>query len=183
MGRALRLIIMNCAGAYPGRADRSTLGHAGKYAWCIGEDETDARWTPLHVERGFSPQQGAVTTFWGLSSVQVGEHQSADPEPIVAAIGRAFRSGGIAPAREQEVVVVIGGEHRETIAGAGWTKRDVRACLFEHAPGPPVASPDDFLVVAAGGSGGRFSAYVPSWGNKRGHQAVTKPIDWRGAST
>ncbi len=46
IGRALRLIIMNCAGAYPGAVDRATLGHPGKYSWCIGEDASDERWNP-----------------------------------------------------------------------------------------------------------------------------------------
>ena len=72
--------------------------------------------------------------------------------------------------------MVVGAEHRETIAGAGWTKDDVRDCLFRNAPGPPVAAPEDFLVVAAGGTGGRFSAFSLSWGVKSTHAAVTKLV-------
>src|SRR3972149_9424796 len=106
IGRAMRLIIMNCAGAYPGKADRATLGHAGKSSWCIGEDEGDPRWSPLHVERGLRPDQGAATTFFGMSTVQVSEHKSAHPEGIVDAIGRAMLSGGIPREGPREAVVV-----------------------------------------------------------------------------
>ena len=177
IGRVLRLIIMNCAGAMPGEADRSTLGHAGKYAWCIGEDELDARWNPLHVERGFEASEGTVTTFWGLSPAQVDEHNTRDPARIVGAIGNAITAPDPEFLRGHEIVVVIAAEHRETIAGAGWSKDDVRECLHHAVPEGTVESPDDFLVVAAGGTGGRFSAYSVNWGVKSGCAAVTKTIE------
>jgi hypothetical protein len=41
---------------------------------------------------------------------------------------------------------------------------------------PLVESPDDILVVAAGGRAGAFSAYIPGWGSKRSSQAVTKEV-------
>ena len=39
-----------------------------------------------------------------------------------------------------------------------------------------VESPDDILIVAAGGRAGAFSAYVPGWGSRRASQAVSKEI-------
>jgi hypothetical protein len=41
---------------------------------------------------------------------------------------------------------------------------------------PLVASPDDILVVAAGGRAGAFSAYIPGWSSSRSSQAVTKEV-------
>jgi hypothetical protein len=97
-------------------------------------------------------------------------------------------------------VVVLAGEHVRTIAGDGWDKKRIRQFLFEHtqnshahlkrtqrlsgdlAPGdeqkmrPLVASPDDILVVAAGGRAGAFSCYIPGWGSAKSSQAVTKEI-------
>ena len=70
IGRAVRLIISNVTGAVPGVLDKSTLGHAGKYTWCIAEAEDESLWEPLHVERGFSASQSAVTVFAGLSPIQ-----------------------------------------------------------------------------------------------------------------
>ena len=177
IGRALRLIIMNCAGAYPGAADRATLGHPGKYSWCIGEDESDERWNPLHVERGFEASDGTVTTFWGMSPAQVDEHETRDPANIVGAIANAMTAPAPEFLRGREIVVVIAAEHRETIAGAGWSKDDVRECLHRAVPERTVESPDDFLVVAAGGTGGRFSAFSVNWGVKSGYAAVTKTIE------
>jgi hypothetical protein len=87
-----------------------------------------------------------------------------------------------------------------TIAGDGWTKAMIREFLFAHTqnshahlrrthqmvgavqPGdearlrPLVESPDDILVVAAGGRAGAFSCYIPGWGGKRSSRAVTKEV-------
>jgi len=41
---------------------------------------------------------------------------------------------------------------------------------------PLVASPDDILVVAAGGRAGAFSVYIPGWSSSRSSQAVTKEV-------
>jgi hypothetical protein len=41
---------------------------------------------------------------------------------------------------------------------------------------PLVESPDDILVVAAGGRAGAFSCYIPGWASKRASHAVTKEI-------
>ena len=96
--------------------------------------------------------------------------------------------------------IVLAGEHMRTIAKNDWGKTDIRRFVFEqtqntHAhlkrtarmsgpidPGdeaklrPLVASPDDILVVAAGGRAGAFSAYIPGWSSSRSSQAVTKEV-------
>ena len=41
---------------------------------------------------------------------------------------------------------------------------------------PLIETPDDLLVVAAGGRAGSFSAYVPGWGSRRSSQAITKEV-------
>jgi hypothetical protein len=54
---------------------------------------------------------------------------------------------------------------------------------------PLVASPDDILVVAAGGRAGAFSCYIPGWGSAKSSQAVTvevrrrRPVEGRGSPT
>jgi hypothetical protein len=88
----------------------------------------------------------------------------------------------------------------KTIAADGWDKKRIRQFLFDKtqnshahlkrtdrmsgaiAPGdeermrPLVASPDDILVVAAGGRAGAFSCYIPGWGSAKSSQAVTKEV-------
>jgi hypothetical protein len=52
IGRTVRLFLLNVLGGHPGQLDRSTLGHPGKFTFCIAEDEEDSPWLPLSVERG-----------------------------------------------------------------------------------------------------------------------------------
>ncbi|MDP6349749.1 MAG: hypothetical protein QGG58_08245 [Chloroflexota bacterium] len=177
VGRALRLVLLNCAGSVPGGTDRSTLGHPGKYSWCIAEDESDERWDPLHVVRDFAPAQGAVTTFWGLSTLQISDHVSPDPEGILASFAAQLHRPGMPRGGGCQVVVVVGGEHRETLAGAGLTKEDVRDGLFRLRPDATISEPEDILVVAAGGTGGRFSALTFSWGSGQRCLAATRPVE------
>jgi hypothetical protein len=99
-----------------------------------------------------------------------------------------------------QYLVILAGEHMRTIAGDGWTKAQVRQFLFDHTrnsvahlkrthrmagpiqPGDEekhqslVETPDDILVVAAGGRAGAFSGYIPGWGGKHSSQAVTKEV-------
>lgn len=49
IGRAVRLVMRNVIGTLPGRLDRSTLGHGGKYSFCIAENEAESPWLPVHV--------------------------------------------------------------------------------------------------------------------------------------
>jgi tellurite resistance-related uncharacterized protein len=86
------------------------------------------------------------------------------------------------------------------MAQAGWSKDDIRQFCFEHTrtsqaelkrinvmPGAVqpadettmhtlVETPQDFIIVAAGGRAGVQSAYIPGWGGKRSSQSVTKEI-------
>src|SRR5712664_3135788 len=61
IGRALRLVMRNVCGSLPGLLDRGTVGHPGKLSYVIAENEAGSPWTPLHVERGFRPEQSTVT--------------------------------------------------------------------------------------------------------------------------
>jgi hypothetical protein len=101
--------------------------------------------------------------------------------------------------------VVLGGEHMRTIAADGWSKADIRKFIFENTtntiahfkqtaripgavkPGdetatrPLVQSPDDILVVAAGGRAGSFSCFIPGWASRTSSEAVTVVIKERSA--
>src|SRR5262249_52736122 len=61
IGRALRLVIRNVCRSIPYFLDRATFSTPARYSFCIGEDEEDSSWLPLHVERGFEPGTSAVT--------------------------------------------------------------------------------------------------------------------------
>jgi len=46
IGRAVRLVVRNVISSLPGRLDRATLGHPGKYTSVIVENEADSLWPP-----------------------------------------------------------------------------------------------------------------------------------------
>jgi hypothetical protein len=67
IGRTTRLIILNVLHGVPGGLDRSTLGHPGKFTYCVAEDEDGSPWTPLSVERGVPAGASAVTVLTAMA--------------------------------------------------------------------------------------------------------------------
>ena len=195
IGRALRLVISNVTGAVSGVLDKATLGHAGKYTWCIAEAEDVSPWRPLHVERGVSLDEGAVTVFAGLSPTQVDFHASTDPEAILTRFSDAMFATGHG---KGEIVIVLCPEHVGHLKAARWTKKQIREFLFEatHRKAsewvrmgamqegevdgddsiPVALSPENITIVVAGGAAGAFSAVVPLWGGGSNSRSVTKKI-------
>lgn len=199
IGRALRLVMRNVCGSRPGGLDRATLGHPGKLSYVIAEDEAGSPWLPLHVERGFRPEQSTVTVMAAEAPHQFYNQLSSTAEGVLATLCDDMRiSGNVAG--QPEYLVILAGEHTRTIAADGWDKARIRRFIFEHThsslahlkrthrlagavrPGdedrlrPLVEAPEDILVIAAGGQGGAFSAYIPGWGSKRSSRAVTKEV-------
>ena len=199
MGRAVRLIMRNTIGTMPGTLDQSSLGHPGKYTYCIAENETDSPWPPLHTSRGFKPEQNAVTIMSALGVHQYSNGMSATPEGVLTTACAQMRvSAGTA--RQPCYAMVFAGEHQLIMKKAGFSRSDVQRFVFERtkvsiaelkrmnlkdgavtpadeqATMDLVETPDDILVVAAGGKAGVQSCYIPGWGGKAGSQSVTKEI-------
>src|SRR5919198_914260 len=86
IGRALRLVLMNVCRAQPGVMDKSTLGHPGKYSYCIAENEVDSPWEPLHVERGLRRDQSAVTVFAAEAPHYAMNHTANRAEQLAASL-------------------------------------------------------------------------------------------------
>jgi hypothetical protein len=137
IGRAIRLILMNACASIPGLFDRSIMGEPSKYTFCIGENENETHWTPLHVERGFAREQSAVTVFacWGprqLRAVEVPEAVLDTAADVASSFGSSLcTSDSIGDTTLQ----VRQGQVAITIAGAsefwdGWSKQDVRKYLY-----------------------------------------------------
>ena len=199
LGRAVRLVMRNVCGSRPGTLDRGTLGHPGKLSYVIAENEAESPWTPLHVERGFRPEQSTVTVVASDAPHQFYNQLSNTAEGVLTTLADDMRISGTVMG-QSTYVVVLAGEHMRTIAGDGWDKKRIRQFLFdttqnsyahlkrtqrmsgEIAAGdeqkvrPLVASPDDIFVVAAGGRAGAFSCYIPGWGSAKSSQAVTKQV-------
>ena len=136
IGRAVRLVISNVTGAAPGVLDKATLGHAGKYTWCIAEAEETSPWEPLHVERGLPADQGAVTVFAGLSPIQVSNGESDWPEEILDSFTDAMFAAG--PEQAEIVVVLSPNPARK---GRGTTLTQAHAIRWPGQPkGPGVSA-------------------------------------------
>ncbi len=171
IGRAVRLVWANVGGAGPGVISMSTFGQAGRYTYCIGEREEDSPWEPLHVEHGFAAADSTVAVLAAEAPQVVVDARSRTARDVLTTIsrsGEAIASHAIADLGD--TLLVISPEHGRTIAGDGWSKADARAFLLEHmraeVDGARVAKfrgADALHLVVAGGTAGRFSAWVPGW--------------------
>jgi hypothetical protein len=197
IGRAVRLLILNVGAAKPHALDKGTLAHSGRFSFCIGEDEEDSAWTPLHVERGLEATRSAVTLWGGEAPRQVSINLDSG-EAILLALAftlAGIGAGGAGCSGEREFggaphVLVIAKEHRDILVRDGWTKARIRDFISEHAVVPAeylralgfevdrgcrvVPSAESLLVVAAGGNAGRFSSVLPGW--TRQSQPVTVAV-------
>ena len=205
IGRSVRLMMLNVLGGIPGQLDRSTLGHPGKFTFCVAEDEEDTTWLPLSVERGVPAGTSAVTVMAVESPHQIMNEWTHDPKEILDTYGAAIRSNMLTYSIwEGNYAMVIPKQHRQIFAAAHWSKQDIREYTFEVAQVArkqwrtvgksavagrkdeekmyrALRSPDDLLVIAAGGPAGGFGAVVPPWYGKKS-LAVTTPIGAVGAT-
>ncbi|MBI1845897.1 MAG: hypothetical protein HY294_06710 [Candidatus Rokubacteria bacterium] len=203
IGRAVRLVTLNCLGAQPLVLDRSTQGHPGKYTYCIAELEEENPWEPLHVERGLARETSAVTVFAAEGPHNVLSHYGPTAEAIVVTLADAMAGlGSFSPGQS---FVVLAPEHVRILQRDGWTKRRLKEELYararrtvadlkrggkitgEVAPGDEGRwrhrgeGPDDVHVVVAGGGAGGHSAFIPSWSRDRNSLAVTRVVREPGA--
>jgi hypothetical protein len=137
IGRAVKLVLVNLGGAIPGVTDKATFGHPGKFTYCIAENEAANPWEPLHVERGFARTDSTVTVFGAEAPHNINNHWSSTPHGLLRTIADSMATlGSNHLYLGGESMLVLGPEHADVLAKAGWTKRDVRAFLFEQARKP-----------------------------------------------
>jgi hypothetical protein len=198
IGRAIRLVMLNVGGAWPGRHDMATQGSPAKFSFCIAENEEASPWGPLR-------DGDVVTVYGGEPPHNVNDHVSTTAAGILATVADTAVSLGSNVGwylSQSQLLVVFGPEHATTVAGDGFTRADVQRYVFEHArlplrtlklggmwgmqDWPPwmmavkddeallpqVPSPDDVFVAVAGGPG-KHSAVVPNCTFSR---AVSRPI-------
>lgn len=165
IGRALRLVIRNVCRTVPGVLDRASMSWPMRYSFCFGEHEEASDWTPLSVLQGYAPGTSAVTVMSVMRLLQVSEF-SPESEVILNTIGETARLYGM-PVDDfvgdaRGILLVVCAEHQRRLVDDGWTKEAVREAVFERVTEPTVrkydsqvvlASPDNVLIVAAGGPG------------------------------
>src|SRR5262245_35964975 len=129
IGRALRLVLLNCLDCRPGVLDKSTQGWPGKYSLCFAEDEEASPWEPLSVARGFRPDQSTVTVYAAESGHNVVSHGTKSPERLLALFADSMAAlGSLSPGRS---VIVFAPEQAGHLRGAGWDRPGGVAWLSE----------------------------------------------------
>jgi len=169
IGRAVRLVWANVGGATV--TSMSTFAQTGRYTYCIGEYEEESPWEPLHVEHGFAAGDSTVAALAAEAPQVVVDARSRTAREIAATIAR---SGEAIASHTQgalgDTLLVIAPEHARTIAGDGWTKAQLREFVWERARAeadgarvPKFREPANVKIIVAGGTAGRFSAWIPGW--------------------
>ncbi|MCY3971483.1 MAG: hypothetical protein OXG74_16255 [Acidobacteria bacterium] len=199
IGRAVRLILRNLLGVRPGELDRSTLGHPGKLSYCLAEDEEGSPWPSLGSDRGAPGGASTVTVFAAGSPRQLMNEWTTEPEAILDTVAAEMRANMLHYSIwAGNHCLVLPPQLRERFADVKWTKADIRAYLHRQArvrrgdwervgkaavvseanrnrEYRALQSPEDLVIVAAGGPAGGFAAVIPPWfGNKS--RAVTAGV-------
>lgn len=190
IGRALRLVLLNCLNYRPGVSDRATMSTPGKYTCCIAENEDNHPWEPWHVERGFKPEDSTVTLVAASTMIQVWNYGGV--EQILRCIGDALSFlGSIAFEGQTPGAVILGGEHTELMRARGWSKQQIREFVVAHAgrtmadfkrvgriDGEVTAAdettlryamdtPEDLMLLCAGSPVGVLSMVIPGFGGSK----------------
>ena len=137
VGRALQLVMTNLGGARPGEIDMATLASPGRFSYCIAENHAESPWGPLHVDRGYSAQDSAVTLFAASGLTVVSEHTARTGAGVLRTLAAtlatvwSWRVCGRA-----EALVVLCPEHAATLASDGFTKESARDFLYENTGVP-----------------------------------------------
>lgn len=137
VGRAVRLCLLHIGGARPGEGDQSTQGQPSKYTYCAAENLAATPWEPYPASLGVYAAS-AVTVAAHENPHNVENHVSGHAPSLLTTIASVFATIGSNNAwvHDGEVYIVLCPEHAQSIAGDGWTRRDVQDFLFNEAQLP-----------------------------------------------
>jgi hypothetical protein len=126
IGRALRLIMHNLGGGWPGAVSLAGLGHPGRYSLCLSEAAALNPWEPLHVELGFEAAASTVTLMRAETVVNITGGLEEIASIMASAVSQfSLMHGG-------KVAVVLAPYVARRLADDGWSKRDVKQWLHEN---------------------------------------------------
>lgn len=192
IGRAMRLIMHNIGGGWPGAVSFAGLGQPGRYTLCLAENSSESPWPPLHVELGYEAQTSTVTVMRAETAINV----TGGLAEVASVMGSA--ASYFTMLYDGKVAVVLAPHVAQTLAAGGWSKADVRRYLYEQGrvpaealarswlfgtahpekkwpdwlrqaaaqgPVPVVRKAEDITLIVAGGTIPiPQNAYFPSWG-------------------
>lgn len=203
IGRAITLTLFSVGGAFPGKGSFATFGNMTRRGLAFAED-LDTPWEPYHVEKGF-PNRTTVTVSTTINpSLMVDESELAENILYLTArhIALPGTRGDYNPG---EFIVVFNPSHRNRLAQAGWTKRDIKEYIYENARQPYhilkhlgaqvdrkrwpkwaygnpydgqvpfLRSPEDAILLSGGGAVAAHTAIFSTWLGNS--QSQTVPLE------
>lgn len=203
IGRAITLTLFSVGGAYPGQGSFATFGNMTRKGLAFAED-LDTPWDPYHVEKGYPGKTTVTVTTTINPSLMVDESES--PENILYLTARHIALPGTrGDYNPGEFIVVFNPSHRNRLANAGWTKRDIQEYLYENARQPYhilknlgaqvdrkrwpkwvygnpydgqvpfLRGPEDVIILSGGGAVAAHSAIFSTWLGNS--QSQTVPLE------
>ncbi|MBI2957593.1 MAG: hypothetical protein HYY32_02000 [Chloroflexi bacterium] len=159
IGRAIRLVLQNVGGAVPGAGNMSIYGGPSRYAnFVFAEDVAGLPpdWEPLHVERGFPAASNVATVYAVASTAQLNSPKVSTEKVALPSLDRIARVmaadygnvfSSCNDAKVPGIVLLPRGIARG-LSGLGWSKRRVKAYLWEHSKIPwSVVRGDYYLYI------------------------------------
>ncbi len=201
IGRAIRLIMRNVAGQLIDATSQSVYGTPGRVAGIVfGEWEERSPWAPLAERRGVAGD--AVTVYGAMGTANICDVVADSAEGFLDIIAKSMAypgaNGFLTSSAFSETLCAINPVWAEVIARAYPDMADVQAYLWDRCALPidwwrpeyraPIEAlgrigpdgrvhltptPDDVIVMVAGGLGGLHAAMLHSWGTCL---TVTRPI-------
>lgn len=141
VGRFWRLYLRNVAGFLPHKTDKATFGNTWRVVLAENEEVLQRiGWEPTGVEMGFAPGENTVTISRYTGGSVLASVTGSTPEELLPYVADSllkqvmwtvqFTVGvGMGSLRP---LLVLSPILAETIAKAGWSKRDVKEYLFRH---------------------------------------------------
>ena len=137
IGRALRLVLWNIGGGFPGDPCKTTLGHPGYFSFCMAEDQDANPWESLHVERGFGTEDTVVTVTATTAPSSVATGAGYSPvEDVLCLLGDSIATLGSNNITGGDMVLVLGPMAAKSLAEAGLSKRQVKDGIMKFATRP-----------------------------------------------
>jgi hypothetical protein len=133
--RALGLMLRNAFGVVPHVFDQTTQGIPGRFSICFGENEEESPWEPLATETNPALPAGADAVSVTLTRTYefVDNRHTQDAEQLLWDFADTISRTGVMIFRSQSAGIVFCPEHAQMLAGAGFSKADVKDWLIEHS--------------------------------------------------
>ena len=185
--RALGLIVRNGFGIRPQQLEQATQGVPGRWQICIGENEELSPWEPFSVAGGVAAGTDAVSAMLIRDCEYVDNRHTESPEALLRDLADTLaRTGAYLGIKHSTGGLVLGPEHAQVLAAAGYGRADVQQWLFDAAvrsqadlratgkeshdtdpgpdPMPMMPSPAEIPVVVAGAANAAISIVFRPFG-------------------